>query len=59
MRVLARSGRPDLRAAARSIEAAVDEVVGNPRTRTRDLGGRLSTGELAQAVIGALHHHTA
>jgi isocitrate/isopropylmalate dehydrogenase len=54
----ARSGRAELRAAARSIEAAVDQVVGNPRTRTRDLGGHLSTSELAGAVIDALCHHT-
>ena len=54
----ARSGRAELRAAARSIEAAVDEVVGDPRTRTRDLGGTLSTRELAGAVLGALRRHT-
>jgi 3-isopropylmalate dehydrogenase len=51
----ARSGRDELRAAARSIRTAVAETVGRPETRTPDLGGHLSTGELAQAVIGAMH----
>jgi 3-isopropylmalate dehydrogenase len=50
----ARSGRGELRAAARSIQDAVDEVVGRPETRTRDLGGHLSTGEFARAVADAL-----
>jgi len=50
----ARSGRVELRTAARSIQEAVDEVVRRPETRTRDLGGCLSTDELAHAVIGAL-----
>ena len=53
----ARSGRAELRAAARSIQAAVDEVVSRPETRTPDLGGRLSTGDLAEAVVGAMRHH--
>ncbi len=53
----ARSGRAELRAAAAAIRAAVDEVVRRPETRTPDLGGHLSTGELARAVIGALRHH--
>jgi 3-isopropylmalate dehydrogenase len=53
----ARSGRAELRAAARSIQAAVDEVVSRPETRTPDLGGRLSTGDLAEAVVGAMRQH--
>jgi 3-isopropylmalate dehydrogenase len=52
----ARSGRAELRAAATAIREAVDAVVADPATRTRDLGGHLSTGELAEAVIGALRH---
>jgi len=49
-----RSGRAELRAAARSIQDAVDEVVARPETRTRDLGGHLSTAEAARAVVDAL-----
>jgi isocitrate/isopropylmalate dehydrogenase len=50
----ARSGRPEPRAAARSIQDAVDEVVGRPETRTPDLGGHLSTAELARTVADAV-----
>jgi isocitrate/isopropylmalate dehydrogenase len=50
----ARSGRDELRAAARAIQAAVQETVSRPETRTRDLGGHLSTEELAHAVIAAM-----
>ena len=53
----ARSGRDELQAAAESVRAAVDEVVSRPETRTRDLGGHLSTGDFAQAVISALRRH--
>ncbi len=41
-------------AAARAIEAAVDAVVGNPATRTRDLGGTLTTAQATDAVLAAL-----
>ena len=51
-----RSGRSELVAAAHAIGDAVDEVVGNPATRTPDLGGTLTTDELATAVGERLHH---
>ena len=43
-----------LRAAARCIEAAVDAVLGNPATRTMDLGGTLGTRAFAAAVTAQL-----
>jgi 3-isopropylmalate dehydrogenase len=49
-----RADRPELRHAAGLLDRAVDAVVSNPQTRTRDLGGRLSTSELAGAVIDAV-----
>ena len=36
-------GRPELRRAADAINAAIDELVKSPETRTRDLGGKLGT----------------
>ena len=52
-----RSGRAELVTAARAIDDAVTEVVGNPVTRTRDLGGTLGTAALADAVVTALPQH--
>jgi 3-isopropylmalate dehydrogenase len=49
-----RSGRDELAAAARAIDGAVAEVVGNPATRTPDLGGTLTTDQLAAAVVEAV-----
>ena len=46
----ARSDRPTLVTAARAIEDAVDAVVSDPATRTPDLGGRLTTAEVAQVI---------
>jgi len=40
--------------AARRIEAAVDRVLDDPGTRTRDVGGPLGTEAFAQAVVTAL-----
>ena len=40
--------------AAVAIEAALDQAVADPATRTKDLGGLLSTEEFTQAVIIAL-----
>ena len=40
--------------AARSIEAAVDATLANPRTRTADLGGSMGTMEFAAAVAAAV-----
>jgi 3-isopropylmalate dehydrogenase len=50
----ARHGAEALGRAARSIDAAVDAVLGNPATRTADLGGSLGTQEFADAVAGKL-----
>ena len=52
----ARSGRAELVTAAQAIDEAVGTVIANPATRTRDLGGTLTTAELADAVIAALSH---
>lgn len=38
-----RRGRPTLRRAAETIDAAIDELVKSPETRTGDLGGELGT----------------
>jgi 3-isopropylmalate dehydrogenase len=43
-----------LAAAAKAIEAAVDAVLKDPSTRTRDLGGALGTQEFAAAVAAKL-----
>lgn len=48
--------RPELAKAAQAIEAAVDKVLADPRSRTRDLGGSTHCDEfgrrVAQAVAG-------
>jgi 3-isopropylmalate dehydrogenase len=49
-----RHGRDELGAAQRAIEAAVDKLVKDPATRTRDLGGKLGTRAFASAVCAAL-----
>jgi len=49
-----RSGNPKLVAAASLVERAVDKVLENPRTRTRDIGGALDTDAFTDAVIGAI-----
>jgi 3-isopropylmalate dehydrogenase len=49
-----RHGRDKLGAAQRAIDAAVDKLVKDPATRTRDLGGKLGTRAFAAAVCGAL-----
>ena len=49
-----RSGDPKLVAAATLVERAVDRVLENPHTRTRDIGGSLNTDAFTDAVIGAL-----
>jgi 3-isopropylmalate dehydrogenase len=43
-----------LAAAAKSIEAAVDSTLQNPKTRTTDLGGKLGTQEFAKVIAGKL-----
>ena len=49
-----RHGNDALVLASRRIEAAVDEVLKNPATRTTDLGGTLGTKAYAQAVAAKL-----
>ena len=49
-----RHGKPVLSEAAEAIERAVDEVLANPETRTRDLGGNLGTSEFTAKVVEAV-----
>jgi 3-isopropylmalate dehydrogenase len=49
-----RDGNSKLTDAAASIEQAVEQTLGNPATRTRDVGGTLGTNEFTDAVIAAL-----
>jgi len=49
-----RDGNPGLTEAAALITAAVDTVLDDPGTRTRDLGGTLATAEFAEAVSHVL-----
>ena len=51
-----RASAPKLTAAATRIESAVEEVLENPRTRTRDIGGTLGTDAFAKAVIDVIKH---
>jgi 3-isopropylmalate dehydrogenase len=52
--IATRRGAQALGRAARAIDAAVDAVLGDPATRTADLGGPLGTREFAKAVAGKL-----
>ena len=49
-----RRGDARLGQAAAAIEAALDRVVAEPATRTRDLGGTLGTESFTAAVVAAL-----
>jgi len=49
-----RSANPKLIAAAALVERAVDQLLENPRTRTRDLGGSLDTDAFTDALIGVI-----
>jgi 3-isopropylmalate dehydrogenase len=49
-----RSANSKLAAAATLVERAVEQVLENPATRTRDIGGSLDTDAFADAVIGVL-----
>jgi isocitrate/isopropylmalate dehydrogenase len=49
-----RDNEPRLIAAAAAIEAAVDQVLDNPATRTRDTGGELGTDRFCAAVCAAI-----
>lgn len=50
-----RSSRPELTEAARLIESTVDQVLDDPQTRTRDIGGTLNTDAFANAIIAKLN----
>jgi len=49
-----RHGRPAFVAAARALDAALDALIREPATRTRDLGGPLGTTAFTTAVCEAL-----
>jgi len=49
-----RDGNRALVAGARAIAKAVDEVLDNPATRTRDIGGQLATDAFAKAICAAI-----
>ncbi|HEY0687196.1 MAG TPA: isocitrate/isopropylmalate dehydrogenase family protein [Steroidobacter sp.] len=49
-----RDGHQSLIAAGEQIAAAIDRVLESPRTRTRDIGGTLSTTEYTAAVCAAI-----
>ena len=53
-----RDGDSGLLAGAVAIQRAVDRVLDDPRTRTRDLGGNLGTNAFADAVSTALRATT-
>lgn len=46
--------KPALGEAASTIEAAVDQVLDNPATRTRDLGGELGTKAFTKVIVEKL-----
>jgi len=50
-----RSGNSELVAAAALVEAAVDAVLEDPMTRTRDVGGALNTDAFTAAVVDAVN----
>jgi len=49
-----REGNYALTTAAALIEQAVERVLSNPATRTRDIGGKLDTDVFSDAVVAAL-----
>jgi 3-isopropylmalate dehydrogenase len=49
-----RHGRNALREAAGAVQRAVDDTLGDPASRTADLGGTLGTREFADAVCARL-----
>lgn len=49
-------GLPQFEAAGAEIERAVDEVLANPATRTRDLGGTTNTDAFGAAVAKAVRN---
>lgn len=53
-----RDGNANLTEAARSIEAAIDEVLNDPALRTRDIGGTRNTDEFSASVVSAIRSAT-
>jgi isocitrate/isopropylmalate dehydrogenase len=49
-----RDANDNLKRAAALLEAAVEKVLDNPTTRTRDIGGTLNTDAFAEAVCAAI-----
>ncbi|HNR92697.1 MAG TPA: isocitrate/isopropylmalate family dehydrogenase [Dokdonella sp.] len=49
-----RSGRSDLLRAARVLEGALERVLADPGSRTRDIGGTLGTSAFGEVVCGAV-----
>ena len=49
-----RHGRPAFGEAERALEAAVDDLLRDPATRTRDLGGGLGTRDWTGKLIARL-----
>jgi 3-isopropylmalate dehydrogenase len=49
-----RDANDKLKKAAALLEAAVEKVLDDPATRTRDIGGTLSTDAFAEAVCAAI-----
>jgi len=52
-----RHGRAAFGEAERALESAVDELLTDPATRTRDLGGSLGTRAWTQALLAHLEEH--
>jgi len=48
-------GHPECRRGAEQIRAGIHKVFADPQSRTRDMGGNLSTSEMAEAVCSAIH----
>ena len=49
-----RHGKPEFAAAEQAIEKAVDDLIRDPKTRTRDLGGSLGTKAFTEALCRKL-----
>jgi len=47
-------GKPSFQEAEQVIERAVDALIDDPKTRTRDLGGKLGTRAFGEAIAGKL-----
>lgn len=51
-------GLPQFEAAGAEIERAVDEVLAQPESRTRDLGGKMNTDTFGSLVAGTIRNDT-